>query len=329
MSRMIVVTADRRDYGVEVRELRTRHDALVFEVAPGPADGRPKPKVRVLLDAISWRHLKLRRLITSDDEVIVLGMHLVALLVLIRLHWIKRPRTLTSVAFFIHDERIRRVAHLLVKVFQIPELRVVTFSEADRAPLITGVGLPAEHVVTAVYHFGPNREKRVTSEGTSIFTGGFTNRDYPTFLAATRDMPCPVVIVASERNAIPPIDDPNVFVHLDVDEQQFDALLAESLIVALPLYPGGEACGQSVLLRAMQLGKATIATRHPTLLDYLGDDYPGFVPAGDSAALRAALLRAVGDAEFRAELVAWIERCDSKIADLPSLAEQIAAVASR
>ena len=46
-----------------------------------------------------------------------------------------------------------------------------------------------------------------------------------------------------------------------------------------------------------------MGTRHDGLVDYLGDDYPGFVPAGDPAALRSAINRAMSDAGFRNELI--------------------------
>jgi glycosyltransferase involved in cell wall biosynthesis len=87
--------------------------------------------------------------------------------------------------------------------------------------------------------------------------------------------------------------------------------------VVVPLRQGGEASGQNVLFRGIRHGRPIVATRHDSLVEYLGNDYPGFVPAGDSGALRSAIDRVLRDDAFRRSLIErvhaaceWLEQQD-------------------
>jgi glycosyltransferase involved in cell wall biosynthesis len=100
---------------------------------------------------------------------------------------------------------------------------------------------------------------------------------------------------------------------VNYDPAVFTEQLAGALVVVIPLLARGTTAGQSVLLQALQHGKAVIATRHPALTDYLGPDYPGYVRAEDPDDLAARIRRVIEDDDFRAGLADWVERCREKI----------------
>jgi hypothetical protein len=89
-------------------------------------------------------------------------------------------------------------------------------------------------------------------------------------------------------------------------------LLSQSELVLLPLSNQSVACGQSVLLRVLRNAKPLIATRHESIENYLGEDYPGFVPAANINEMRSMIRRALNDQRFRSELAQRV----SKAADL-------------
>jgi glycosyltransferase involved in cell wall biosynthesis len=140
------------------------------------------------------------------------------------------------------------------------------------------------------------------SDGDYIFTGGYSNRDYETFFSAVSPLTAKVIAVASKLNGLGETPT-NTDVRFDIPWDEFEHLIAGCALVVLPLREGGEACGQNVLFRAVSHGRPVVATRHDSLVEYLGEDYPGFVAAHDPAAMRAAIDRALRDDNFRRRLV--------------------------
>jgi glycosyltransferase involved in cell wall biosynthesis len=147
-----------------------------------------------------------------------------------------------------------------------------------------------------------------------IFAGGFSNRDYDLLLEAAEPLAAPLVIVASERNRMREPSQPSTRVLRDLPEDEFEGLLARSSVVAMPLRGVGEACGQSVLLRVLRHGKPLVATRHEAIEDYLGPDYPGFVPHGDVQAMREALAGALRQPAWREELARRVRQAAARLA---------------
>jgi glycosyltransferase involved in cell wall biosynthesis len=123
-----------------------------------------------------------------------------------------------------------------------------------------------------------------------------------------------LVIVASERNRMREPSCASTRVLRDLPEDEFEGLLARSSVVAMPLRGAGEACGQSVLLRVLRHGKPLVATRHEAIEDYLGADYPGFVPHGDVQAMREALAGALRQPAWREELARRVRQAAARLA---------------
>ena len=84
---------------------------------------------------------------------------------------------------------------------------------------------------------------------------------------------------------------------LSVDEVA--GLMAGSDLMALTSRHEG---GARVVGEAIVHGTPVLSTRIDGVVGLLGDDYPGFFPAGDAAALAGLLWRSESDPEFMAEL---------------------------
>jgi glycosyltransferase involved in cell wall biosynthesis len=82
-------------------------------------------------------------------------------------------------------------------------------------------------------------------------------------------------------------------------------LIADSRALVLSSRAEG---GANVVSEAIVAGVPVLASRIPGSVGLLGEGYAGFFPVGDTAALRALLLRAEGDRRFLRALAAWCRR---------------------
>ena len=130
-----------------------------------------------------------------------------------------------------------------------------------------------------------------------IFAGGSSFRDWATFVSVARDIDEEFLIVAgrdaaSGKYGLEGINmPPNVNVLFDVSGEEFKDLLAGSLFVVVPLQHVPFAVGTQVIAQAMACGKAVVATRIPTVVDYVRDGETGLlVEPGDAADLKDKLL---------------------------------------
>ena len=135
---------------------------------------------------------------------------------------------------------------------------------------------------------------------------GAEMRDYPTFIEAVRgtDLRCHI---ATDHVRIPgkvrlindrrlPIGD----IVAETDAQitsgrmslpELRKLYARSRFVVVPLLPSDSDNGVTVILEAMAMGKPVICSRTRGQVDVIQDGVTGlYVPVGDAAALRAAML---------------------------------------
>jgi glycosyltransferase involved in cell wall biosynthesis len=302
-----MVSDFRGTYHYLVDKLEGEAGAQLIELDPARSLDRTISKLGILRQMVSPRLLRLRGRWTRDDVVLVISWYLIPVLLLIKLRLITRARRLVSMAAFVHDRRLRQLVNLLLRALKSAELEFIVFSDAERRNLVEAVGIPAGQVHRVVYRDRMS-EGVVASEthGGYIFTGGYSNRDYETFFAAVSALRDPVVAVASALNDLGATP-PNADVRVDIPWDEFEQLISGCALLVLPLRQGGEACGQNVLFRGIRHERPIVATRHDSLVDYLGDDYPGFVPARDPEALRVAIDRGLRDDGFRLALIERVE----------------------
>jgi glycosyltransferase involved in cell wall biosynthesis len=153
-----------------------------------------------------------------------------------------------------------------------------------------------------------------------IFAGGDSERDWPLFIEAVRDVAMDVHLVTAR----PPDDVPaHVRVERRLPLSRFRDAMAEATICAIPLV-GLIAAGVTVLPMAMALGVAVVTTGSSWTEKYVTHEEEALVvPAGDADAFRTALLRLHGDPELRARLVANARRRVAELCDLEAFTREM------
>jgi hypothetical protein len=136
-----------------------------------------------------------------------------------------------------------------------------------------------------------------------VFTGGGADRDFASVVAAVRETDVRLEIVTFSRETLGYDGEmpPNVSVRWRMPVESFLARLAGSLLVVVPLRHPSSPHGQTTVVQALALGKPVVATRAPSVVDYVEDGREGFlVDAGDEDGYRRAVTRLAADAELRA-----------------------------
>jgi glycosyltransferase involved in cell wall biosynthesis len=322
---LLIVSDFRGTYHHLVNRLEAEGADLI-ELDPGRRSDRTISKLGIVRQMTTPRLLRLRGRWTADDTVLLISWYLIPVLLLIRLRVLPRPRRLVSMAAFVHAGPLRRVVNLLLRALRTRDMEFIAFSDAERRNLTDAVGVAPQRIHRVVYRGNPlDAVAAPASDGDYVFTGGYSNRDYETFFAAVRGLRRDVIAVPSALNDIRDVP-PNVDLRTDVPWDEFDGLVGGCAVLVLPLRAGGEACGQNVLLRGIQHSRPVVATRHDSLIDYLGEDYPGFVPPHDVPALAAAVERAVEDESFRASLLAGVQSAGRWLQDQEPVEVEIARI---
>lgn len=299
---MLHVLLPRRQSYRDIVDHLVAHGGQVTVVG-GDREGAIEGKAAIVRSMLSPRvWLRTRKLWGRQDRVLAVGWQALPVAALIRAGLLKRPERMLVMACFVHGNRARKIINRAWQLVRFPGLGFITFSQGESRNLVDNVGMPPETVHFHLWRQALDGQATQQGDAGYLFAGGFSNRDYELLIDACRPLEVPLVIVASRANALPADLPPHVTVHYDLPEEQFEALLANARLVTMPLRSQGEACGQSVLLRVLRNGKPLVTTRHEAIEAYLGRDYAGFVPHGDVAAMRAAIVHALDDGGFRVRL---------------------------
>lgn len=118
--------------------------------------------------------------------------------------------------------------------------------------------------------------------GGILAVGSDSRRDYRTLLRAVEMHAIPLTLVCRPRNLVTLSIPPHVRVLTDVDHKAYRDLLKSADLVVTPTVAPEYPSGQSVVLEAMSMGKATLTTDSAAMRDYVTDGIDGFlVPGGD------------------------------------------------
>jgi FkbM family methyltransferase len=157
-------------------------------------------------------------------------------------------------------------------------------------------GVPADRIAVVHWHvdhrfFHP--QSGADAQERRICSAGMASRDYATLLEAARDLDVELKIAADSPwfqqtlNVTPESAGPKVEIRSFRTHSALSDLYASSRFVVVPLLDVDRAAGISVILEAMAMGKAVIATRTMSPDDLIVDGRNGFhVKPGDSAELR-------------------------------------------
>ena len=149
----------------------------------------------------------------------------------------------------------------------------------------------------APYHTDPSLlDQPLDANEDFIFSGGRTYRDYDTLLKAVAGTSIPTVIVSSGTFCPSMGLPPNVTLIRELPIADFNRMLGRCRVLILPLEDKEISTGQIVLLQAMALGKAIVATKTSGTVDYIEDGVNGLlVPPSDPEKLRKAIVGLMRD----------------------------------
>jgi glycosyltransferase involved in cell wall biosynthesis len=138
-----------------------------------------------------------------------------------------------------------------------------------------------------------------------LAVGRDEGRDYATLSRALRSLDVEATIVASERNVRGIEFPPNVRIELDVSPVRLRELYGRATCVVVPTHAqefdrGADCSGQTVLLDAMAMGRATVVTHRSTLDDYIDRDETAVVVGAESPQeLEDGIRRVLEDGDLR------------------------------
>src|ERR1017187_1626206 len=129
------------------------------------------------------------------------------------------------------------------------------------------------------------------TDGDYIFSGGYTNRDYPTLFEAVRGLPYRTVVCVGSRQSLGKDVPANVEVRENLSEDAFNRLIAASAFIVVPLKGDVlEAGGRQVFQNAMTMSKAVVVT-DLSATDYITHGLTGLlVTPGNPVDLRDAIV---------------------------------------
>jgi glycosyltransferase involved in cell wall biosynthesis len=205
-----------------------------------------------------------------------------------------RPINIITHGSYLGSPRFRHVMRILSRMNNVSFLPLAT-SISRR---LTGeFGVPAERVHDAGYgtdiaFFVP---KGARLGRPLVTSAGLARRDYQTLLQAVGEEEVDVTIAAGSAWYEQALDiDPvstasNVTVRPHPYPELRD-LYARSSVVVVPLYPSEHACGYSVIVESMAMGRPVIATRTACPSDFFVDGESGlYVPPRRPDVLRKRL----------------------------------------
>lgn len=179
---------------------------------------------------------------------------------------------------------------------------------ANQVPILADrLGLPLDRIRVVPFgvdtaYYDPEIAGGLAGGGGVVAVGSDSRRDYATLFAAAERSGIPVTVACAARNLEGLHVPRGVRIVRAFDAEYRDLLHRADLVVTVttaPQYPSG----QSVVLEAMSMGRATLTTDSTAMRDYVDDGRTGLLtPAGDAGALAERMTAALRDDTVRAEL---------------------------
>jgi glycosyltransferase involved in cell wall biosynthesis len=187
---------------------------------------------------------------------------------------------------------------LMRVVRRMKQVHFLCLAESLCTALSAKFGMPCDQVHNTGYGVDTDffRPPSEPIAGPLIVSAGTATRDYRTLVRAVDGMSVPVKIAADSAWFPTATDLAGETVPANVEARSYGNyralrdLYAAASFVVVPLYPAEHACGFAVMIEAMAMGKAVIATRTAAHSDFIVEGETGtYVPPGDAEALRSAI----------------------------------------
>ena len=185
---------------------------------------------------------------------------------------------------------------------------VGVFSANQVAVLSEYLRLEPERICAVSYgvdseYFRQSAASGPAGGGGVVAVGRDSRRDYATLLEAVRITGVHLTLVCYPWNIAGLKLPPNVTLRLGIRPEEYRRLLHSADLVVTPTVAPAYPCGQSVMLEAMSMGKATLTTDSPAIRDYLTDGVDGILtPSRDPLQMAKMIETLLADGEYRQAL---------------------------
>jgi glycosyltransferase involved in cell wall biosynthesis len=272
-----------------------------------PVDAGSKSKVAHFKDLILDLFYVLGNLrrIRNARIILAIGVMAVNIALLLRLGLLRSCKRLYWFGLFVHSPRWLRLARLELRVLDSRRIQYVLFSNFEKGLYADRLSLSPDRIRYVPY--GDLSDWKERSEADAyrhasidpqgfFFSGGDSNRDYPSLVSIFRTLPYKLVLVCSAQYAeIDESDMPtNIKVLRDVPSDSFDAYVQASKACIIPIAHDTGAAGQSCLLRYMKYKKVIIATDSGIIREYITNGVSGILVKDNHDAMATAI-RAVNE----------------------------------
>ena len=211
--------------------------------------------------------------------------------------------------------------------------RIVLHSPRQVELVARELGIPAGKLVLDPYYADTDfwHPRPDVPEEPLVVAAGREHRDYATLAAACDGLPVRAFVGAGSTHSPSattrmPERWPDSFEVGTAGPAQLRDLYARASVVVVPVVESDFQAGVTVVLEAMAMGKAVVATAARGWAGVIQDGVDGLlVPPGDAAALRQALARVLDDGALRARLRQAARQAAVTRFSLPAYADRLLA----
>jgi glycosyltransferase involved in cell wall biosynthesis len=239
---------------------------------------------------LSIRALKRSRKVDYDVIVTWESKHGLPLAALRRLLGIKSPK-LVILAFAYKGIAVNFLGLGRLAMPGIDHITVPTISEIEYYSKL--LNIPRDKITFSSlgwYDMASTLDISERETGDYIFAGGRSGRDYRTLFEAMSGLDAQLIVNARKFNVQGLDCPPNVTIHGFMPLREYYARVARAQFVVLPLQDTPYAVGLGHIVQTMSAGKALIATRTASTVDYIEDGQTGILVAPyDAQEMRSAV----------------------------------------
>lgn len=185
---------------------------------------------------------------------------------------------------------------------------VTVFSANQRDILGRTLGIPDDRIVVVPFgvdvgFFDARTTPGPPGGGGLVAVGSDSRRDYGTLFEALRVTRMPATVLCAARNLEGLTVPPGVTVRHGVYDADYRQLLHSADLVVTPTVAPAYPSGQTVVLEAMAMGRATLTTDSPAMRDYVVDDVTGVLtPPRDALGMARRIADLLADDARRASI---------------------------
>ena len=210
--------------------------------------------------------------------------------------------------------------------------KIIVFSANQVSVLADFLGMPPESISVVPFgvdtqYYNPSAVDGQAGGAGVVAVGGDSRRDYATLIAAARIANLPLTLVCYPRNIAGLDLPPHVRLLRDIRHEEYRRLLLRADLVVTPTIAPAYPSGQSVVLEAMSLGRATLTTDSPAMREYVTDGVDGaLVPPRNPVYLAELIGDLLADDERRQSLGTIAAKTVRTSFDLEHLWQNVATV---